>query len=90
MTTPDRDDKPAWMDPAFRYAPSSPEAIAARERCVPGPDWVPNLQAENRALREEVARLRASPAPDDGDLGASLRDTHREADGAVLAYKEPG
>lgn len=47
--------KPAWMHKDFRYAPSTPEAVEARAKCVPGPDYAPYRIA---ALQEEVARLR--------------------------------
>ncbi len=47
--------KPAWMHKGFRYAPSTPEAIEARAKCVPGPDYAPY---RIEALQKEVARLR--------------------------------
>ena len=53
-------ERPAWMHKSFRYPPSSPEAVAARALCVPGPDWVPNLQAENRRMVTERAELLAA------------------------------
>ncbi len=47
--------RPAWMHKDFRYAPSSPAAIEARAKCVPGPDYAP-YQIE--ALKAEVSSLR--------------------------------
>jgi hypothetical protein len=48
--------KPIWMHKNFRYLPSSAEAIDARAKCVPGPDYVPYKIA---ALKAEIASLRA-------------------------------
>lgn len=52
------EERPEWMHKDFRYAPSSPEAVALREAIKPDPaHYVPDLQAEVRRLREENARL---------------------------------
>ena len=82
-------ERPAWMHKSFRYPPSSPEAVAARALCVPGPDWVPNLQAENRRMLTERAELLATMERMRGALTriAALQGTSgAEVTGSVSRY----
>ena len=46
--------KPLWMHKDFRYPPSSAEAIEARSKCVPGPDYAPYRIA---ALEDRIRSL---------------------------------